>query len=151
MKNSLLIIALLLLSFGANAIVGGESTSYIKTGDKVYFGQDLKKGLLNTRITSSDGTVTKISNRDIVAYMHDSRLFEYLPVICESNDILCYGMMEYITTKSGLRLYRYDFFNGMDTKPYYFIFRDGKFYLRIDSKNAKTVLPFFGITNFKIN
>jgi hypothetical protein len=151
MKKSLIIMALLLVFFGAVAIAGGESTSYVKTGDHVFFGQNLKKGLFNTKIISSDGTVTKIPNRDVVSYMHNSRLFENLPVIGESNGILGHSMMEYITTKSGLNLYRYDCPNGLDTKSCYFVFKDGKFYLRVDPKNAMTVLPFFGITNITIN
>ena len=142
--------ALLLLCFVAGAIPGGESTSYIKTGDQVYFGQNLKRGLFNTKIISSDGTVTKIPNHDVVAYMHDSRLFEYLPVIGESNNILCYSMMEYITTKAGLRLYHYECPYGTETKSCFFVFKDGKFYLRVDPKNALTVLPFFGITNITV-
>ena len=150
MKKSLIIMALLLVCFVAGAIAGGESTSYVKTGDHVYFGQNLKKGLFNTKIISSDGTVTKISNRDVVAYMHNSRLFEYLPVIGESNNIMSHSMMEYVTTKSGLNLYRYDCPSGLETKSCYFIFKDGKFYLRVDPKNALTVLPFFGITNITI-
>ncbi len=145
MKNSLVMIALILLCFGAKAFTGGESTSYVKTGNNVYFGKDLKIGLFNSKIISSDGTVIKIPNSEVVAYMHNSQLFEYLPVICESNDILCYAMMEYITSKSGLRLYRYNYFDGMQTTSHYFIFKNGKYYLSIDQRNALTVLPFFGI------
>ena len=151
MKKSIVIIALLLLSIGVKAITDGNDLSYIKTGNNVYFGQDLKIGLFTSKIISSDGTVTKISNRDVVAYMHDSRLFEYLPVISESNDILCYAMMEYITTRSGLRLYRYSCFDEKDTKCYYFVFKDGKYYLRIDQRNALTTLPFFGINDVKFS
>jgi len=151
MKNSFVIIVLLLLSIGAKAFTGGESISYVKTGNNVYFGQDLKIGLFNSKIISSDGTVTKIPNRDVVAYMNHSRLFEYLPVVCESNDTLCYAMMEYITTRSGLSLYRYNYFDGRATKSHYFIFKEGKFYLQIDKRNALTVLPFFRIMDVRLS
>jgi hypothetical protein len=151
MKNSILIIGLLLLSIGAKAITGVEVISYVKTPDSVYFGQDLKIGLFNSKIISSDGSFTKIHNRNVVSYMHDSRLFEYLPVMSESNSILCYAMMEYITCKSGLRLFRYNSFDGKDTKCYYFVFKDGKYYMRIEPRNALTVFSFFGIKDVKFS
>jgi hypothetical protein len=150
MKNSIVIIALLLLGIGANAITPVKDISYVKTRDTVYFGQNLKIGLFNSKIISSDGTYTKISNRDVIAYMHNSHLFEYLPVIGESNQILFYAMMEYLTSRSGLRLFRYNYFDGRDTKCYYYVFKDGKFYLKIDQRNALTVFPFFGINDIKL-
>ena len=151
MKKLIVIISFLLLANGINAITSGDDISYVKTGNTVYFGQDLKIGLFNSKIISSEGTVTRISNRDVVAYMHNSHLYEYLPVMSESNDILFYTMMEYITTRSGLRLYRYNCYDAKDTRCYYFVFKDGKFYLRVDQKNALTILPFFGIKNVKFS
>jgi hypothetical protein len=145
MKKSFAIIAFILLCFGINVMAGGESTSYVKANGKVYFGQDLKTGLLKMKIISSDGSVIKVSNRDVEAYMHDSRLFERLPVVCDNNEILCEAMMEYITSRSGLKLYRY-FHTEMNVSSYsYYVFKDGKFYLRIDETNAEATLPFFGI------
>jgi len=145
MKNSLLIVALILLSFGVKAMSDGETVSYVKTDSKVYIGQDVKLGLFNTKVISSDGTVTKIPYRDVVSYMDDSRLFVNLPVVCDNNKTTCYAMMEYITSRGGLNLYRYCCYEQKDAKYEYYIFKDGKFHLRIDQKNAKTALPFFGI------
>lgn len=151
MRNSLFILVLLLLGIGAKAAVGRESVTYLKTANEIYFGQDLKIGLLNSKIISSDGSVIKVPNRDVMSYMHNSRLFELLPVICEPGDTLCFAMMEYITTRSGLRLYRYNCYENSGIKCHYFIFKDGKYYLHIDQRNALTVLPFFGIHNIRIS
>ena len=151
MKKSIAIVTLLLISFGVYAAPGDENISYIKTWDNVYFGQDVKVGLFNSKIISSDGEVTKISNRDVIAYMDNSRLFEYLPVMNESNEVICYAMMEYITCRSGLRLYRYECYEANNTRCYYFIFKDGNYYLQINQRNALTVLPFFGINDFKLS
>ncbi len=145
MKKSILILALILFGFVANAMVGEKNLSYVKTGNEVYFGQDLKMGLFNFKVIDSEGTVTKIPNRDVVAYTHNSRTYEYLPVMCKTNGIECYAMMELIKVKSGLNLYRYTGFDGRNQKYEYFIFKNGEFHLRIDQQNAKTVLPFFGI------
>ena len=145
MKKSFAIIAFVLLCFGINAMAGGESISYVKANGKVYFGTDLKTGLLFTKIISGEGTAIKIPNRDVDAYMHDSRLYERLPVVCENNEVLCEGMMEYITTRSDLKLYRYLHCELNGIRYGYFVFKDGKLYLRIDEANAESTLPFFGI------
>ncbi len=111
MKNLIAILAFILISFGVEAMVGEKSVSYVKTGNDVYFGQDLKMGLFNFKVIDSEGTVTKIPNRDVVAYTYDSRLFEYLPVVGKTNETIGYAMMEYVTQKSGLNLYCYCSFN----------------------------------------
>lgn len=157
MKHSIVIIAFLmlialqLLSVVVKATTGGEGISYIKTRKALYFGQDLKIGLFNSKIISSDGIVTKISKRDIVGYMHDSRIFEYLPVMSESNDFLCYAMMELKSTRSGYKLYQYTCYDEKNIKCYYFVFKDSKYCLRVDQRNAMTVLPFFGFKNVKLS
>jgi len=145
MKKTIVIIAIILTSFGIKAMAEGESISYVKTGKNVFFGHDLKIGLFNTRIISDEGSITKVANRDIVAYKHQSRLFEYLPVVCESKDTICYAMMEYIATRGGLKLYRYCCYDEKDPRYSFFVFKNNKFYLGINEKNAESTLPFFGI------
>lgn len=145
MKRSVLIIALILAGFGMKVLAEGETTSYVKTDTKVYIGDDLKQGIFNMKVISSDGTVTKVPYRDVRAYMDDSRLFEYLPVVCENYDTTCYAMMQYVTSKSGLNLYRYCCYEGRDAKFVFYVYKEGKFHLRVDQKNAATVLPFFGL------
>lgn len=145
MKRIILSIALVLAAFGVNAGNEGKTVSYVKTNSAVYFGEDVKHGLFNTKVIAVDGSVTKIPYRDVVAYMDDSRLFENLPVVCENNDTTCYAMMEYITTKSGLNLYRYECNKEKTPRCVFYVFKGGKYHLQVDQKNARTVLPFFGI------
>ncbi len=145
MKNSILIMALILISFGAKAVAGEKSTSYVKTDKEVYIGEDLKVGLFNTKVISLDGTVTKVPNRDVVAYMHNSRMFEYLPVTDKSNNTTSLVKMEYITTRGGLNLYRQCCYENDATKFDFYIYKSGEFHLYVDKKNAPTTLPFFGI------
>ena len=155
MKKLTLIIMLITMSVGIKA-VAGEKVCYITSNRNTYFGQELKQGLFKTKIISADGKVFKVKNREIDAYSDGQRLFEKLPVICETNDTICFAMMEYLTSRDGLKLYRYTCFyeeNDPLTCTYqkahehygYFVFKDGKFYLRIDEKNAATTFPFFGI------
>jgi hypothetical protein len=146
MKTKITIIILFLLGFGVRLMAGGEDISYVKTGSKIYFGTKIKIGLFNTRIISPDGSIALVHNQDIVAYTHNSKQFELLPIVSESNKIVGYGMMEYIATRSGLKLYRYCCYDQAISQYAYFVFKDGKLYLRIDKDNALSTLPFFGIT-----
>jgi hypothetical protein len=145
MKKLIVIIALILFCTGIQAMAGGKTVSYVKAGGKVYFGKNIKVGLFNTKVIDAEGTITKVPNRSVEAYMHNSKLYEYLPVICEDNDTTCFAMMEYITGRSGLKLYRYNCYTEKETRYEYFVFKDNKFYLRIDQSNAVSVLPFFGV------
>lgn len=133
-----------------------EKVCYVTAEGKTYFGQELKHGLFKTKIVSADGNVYKVRNHDIDVISDGRHLYEKLPVICENNDTLCMALMEYITSRDGLRLYRYTGYTE-DVNPVtntfrkaherfgYFVFKDGKFYLRLDEKNAATAFPFFGI------
>ena len=155
MKKSVLIVMMIMMAFGLK-LFAGEDVSYVKAGGKTYLGTEVKIGLNNTKITTLSGTIVKISNKKVDAYMHDSRLFERLPVVCKNNAVQCLALMEYVTSRSGMRLYRYtcavDDCDPLMIKSakaqvhyVYYVFKDGAFYLRINAKNAATALPFFGV------
>ena len=145
MKKSLIILALFLISIGAKAMVSENSISYVRTGSEVYFGHDLKIGFFNYKLIDSDGTVKKIPAREVVAYTHNSQHFEYLPLVNKSNVVSGYTMMEYITQRNGLNLYRRCCLDEKNESYDYYVFKNGEFYLKVDQENAKTTLPFFGI------
>ena len=147
MKKILMFIALILICFGIKAQSEKADICYVKTGDHVYFGQDLKIGIIQTRIILADGTVEKVKNRDVKAFMHDGKLYELMPVICAKHDTVCLALMEFIASKSGMKLYRYYCTRDENNPRYiYFVFKDGKFYSRVeDAESAKEVLPKFGI------
>lgn len=155
MKKSALILMIIMMAFGLKLFAGND-ISYVKAGDKTYLGTEVKYGLFNTKITTLDGKTVKIPNAEVDAVMHNSRLFERLPVVCENNVVACLALMEFVTSRSGLRLYRYTSvyeendpaMNKFESaKPHYdyYVFKDGEFYLRIDQKSAPTALPFFGV------
>ncbi len=124
-----------------------DDISYVKTKDHVYFGNDIKRGLVKTKIITVDGSVTEVKNKKIIGYMHNNKLYELLPLVCEKNDTLCYTMMEYITSRSELRLYKYCCYHSGCAKYAYFVFdKQNKLYLRVDNHhNALAILPFFGV------
>ncbi|MEI6748953.1 MAG: hypothetical protein ACOYMF_00350 [Bacteroidales bacterium] len=155
MKKSIFIIMFIMVAIGIKSMAA-EKVCYVSANGNTYFGKELKQGLFKTKIVSADGKVFKVKNHDINSYSDGKHQFEKLPVICENNDTLCMAMMEYITSRNGLKLYRYtclsegnDLLTSTFRKAHknygYFVFKDGKFYLRINEKNAAATFPFFGI------
>jgi len=150
-------IASLACIFATCLFAGGyENPSYIKADGKVYFGSEIRTGLFKTRIIHADGTTTKVANGTIEALGNNGKVYELLPVMCKKNKLAGHALMEFITAKDGLRLYRYDCYsehcdlaNGIIDKAHpqsiFYVFKDGKFHLLVDSENAASILPFFGV------
>ena len=155
MKKLVFITMMLMVAIGLKLFAANE-ISYVKANGKIYLGTEVKFGLSNTRITTLEGKIVKVPNARVEAYMHNDRLFERLPVVCQDNAVACMALMEFVASRSGLRLYRYSsIYEDMDplankfekAKEHYdyYVFKDGMFYLLITRKNAATVLPFFGL------
>jgi hypothetical protein len=150
MKKSIVIIALILNCFGIKAIAAGPDDCYLKTADKFYSGKDIKMGFNHTKIIYSDGTFTEVPNRDITAYRHHGKVYMLMPVICDKNDTLCLAMMEYISSKKGFSVYRYrccdkDFYlydPGNIYRNIFFVYKDGKFYQRIEEEQTEALKSF---------
>jgi hypothetical protein len=149
MKKSISIIALMLICFSIKVIAGSDDTCFIKSGDKTYFGKDLRIGLHHIKLILSDGAIKEFNNRDIIAYRHHDKFYMKLPVICDNKDTLCMEMMEYITSKSGCVIFMYccpkdEDRLSMAKKSYFFVYKDGKFYCRIDEDQTEA-LSAYGI------
>ncbi|MBK7172428.1 MAG: hypothetical protein IPH84_04175 [Bacteroidales bacterium] len=155
MKRIILLILVCVITAGVNA-GEKENLSYIKANGKVYFGYKVRSGLFNTSILNSEGKITKVKNKHVETLVTKGKMYELLPVIMQDKKVECMAMMEYVTAKDGLRLFKYscyheycDFSSGIFRKAQpetiYFVYKDGNFHLRVDANNAATVLPFFGI------
>lgn len=135
---------------------GGESVSYVTFDGKTYFGQTLTSGLLNLNLKMSDGTIMKVPIKKVDSYSCNGRIFERLPVMCKDAPANCTAMMELITTRNGFRLYKHsecresgDLIDNTFEKAHlqsdYYVYKDGKFHLKVTKENVESVLPFFGI------
>jgi len=156
MKTIMLACLLCIFSFSLFA-ESNEDRSYVKSDGKTYFGCQIKSGIFNTKITNTDGKTIRIPNTRVEAMVDNGRMFERMPVVINDKGVECTALMEYITSKNGLRLYRLtcysehcDLANGIFEKAHpeemYFVYKDGKVYLSIDESNAENVLPYFGIS-----
>ncbi|GAP43689.1 hypothetical protein TBC1_111846 [Lentimicrobium saccharophilum] len=151
------LIAVLLLVMTALALRAGEETiNYLTSGGKTYFCQKVRSGLFCANIVTSDGFTLKIPYSKVDSYFCKGKLYERLPVIYEGAAKGKTALMEYVTSRNGLRLYKYceygecgDLlkcnYQPAHLQVVYYVFKDGEFYLLVDCKNAATVLPFFGI------
>jgi len=135
---------------------GGEASSYVTVNGKTIFCQTVRSGLLTMNLTLSDGTIMKVPLNKVDSYSCNGRLFERLPVKCKWAPANCTVLMEYVTSRNGLRLYKYGkvqehgelydcTYKNAHMELEYFVFKDGKFYLHITPDNAESTLPFFGI------
>ena len=156
MKKLFAILVLAMFAFVVEANAGNETLNYVKSGGKTYFCDKVRPGLFCANITLEDGSTLKIPFSKIDAYFCNGHLFERLPVVIKGEMTGQTALMEYVTTRNGLRLYKYcefgecgDLMDNTYKKAHqqtaYYVFKDGGFYLEINKKNASTVLPFFGI------
>ena len=147
---------LIMVMFAFMVKAGGEANNYVTVGGKTYFCQNIKPGLLNINLTMSDGTILKVPFNKVDAYSHNGHLYERLPVMCKDAPANCTALMEYITSRNGLRLYKFcktgscgDLLDNTYEKAHlqytFFVFKDGKFYLPVTKENAESILPFFGL------
>jgi hypothetical protein len=144
MKKVMFLVLSMMVLYGLNA-VAGESIGYVKTEGNIYFGQKVKIGISKTRIIASDGTVVKIPNHKVEAYMQDSHLFELMPVSYNSDASVKMDLLEKVTLKDGLALYRSTATKAGDAEFVYYVYQEGKLYLKCNELNTETVLQYFGI------
>ena len=135
MRTFSLILLLLTVAWLLPAAAGNDDDCYVKTSDHVYFGKDVKIGLLHTEIVFSDGSSLKINKHDVIAIKHHKQLFMLMPVFCERNDTVCMAMMELISAKTGYRVFMYCCPKNDDkltdaSQKVFFVYKDGKFYRR---------------------
>jgi hypothetical protein len=155
MKTLIALTVLLSISFGLSA-ADENAINYVTANGQTYFGEKIKMGMSHTRVLNNGTESAKIDNEDVDAFMRDGRLFERRPVVCNNREVKGEAMMEFVTSRSGLRLYKYTCINEncgassgdftkSEERTCYFVFKDGDFYLKIDENNAQSSLPFFGI------
>ena len=155
LKMKKLVVLLALVSF-AFVIQSSGKLNYVTVGDKTYFSDDVKVGVLNIRIETEDGLTVKAPLKKVNSYMVDGKLFERLPLICYDGHVKCTELLELVAFRNGLRLFKYYpdrtrknlgccFYDESNLKAMFYIYKDGELYLRVNKENAQTVFPFFGI------
>jgi hypothetical protein len=149
-------VLLILVMSALMLTAGGKATSYVTIGGKTYFCEKAKPGLINMNLTMDDGTIVKVPLKKVDSYYRNGRLFERLPVVMEGAGGNQTELLEYVTSRNGLRLYKYstmqehgELFDNTYKKAHQefelYVFKDGKLYLQVTRENMGSVLPFFHI------
>ncbi len=150
-----LVVLLALVSF-AFVIQSSGKLNYVTIGDKTYFSNAVKVGINNVRIGTEDGMTVKAPLNKVNSYMVDGKLFERLPIVCIDGNVKCTELLELVAFRNGLRLYKYCpennsknlgccFYDESNLRAMFYIYKEGKLYLRVNKENAETVFPFFGV------
>jgi hypothetical protein len=150
-----LIVLLTVVSF-AFIVKATNETNYVIVGDKVYFSNNVKIGLANLRLETEDGLTFKAPLKIVDAYMVDGTLCERLPLFCPDGRVKCTALLELVSFRNGLKLYKLCsyknnknlgcyFFDETNRESMYFVYKDGKLHLRVNEKNAETVFDFFHV------
>jgi hypothetical protein len=130
--------------------------NYVTTEGQTVFCKDLHFGFNKAKLYDENGEMSKIDISKIDAFMVDDRLFEKLPVMNNTSTTGNSTIMEFITSRSGLKLYRFVEYSDIidlvtpafskNSNGYeYYVYKDGQPYLKLDQHTAPSILSFFGI------
>ena len=156
MKKMLVMLALVSFAFIAYA---ADEMNYVIIDGKTYFSEEVKVGPGSVRIATDDGLTLKAPLKKVDAFMVNGKVWERLPVVCCKGKTKGTALMEFVTQRNDLRLYKYHsddcslgctFYDKSNQETMYFLYKEGKLYLRVTKENAQTVFAFFHIP-FKDN
>lgn len=145
----------MLIASGSQA-VSPVTRNYVIAKGKTYICNKVIIGPANTKIYNAAGEVTKIPCSLVESFMQDNKVFVKLPVINKGNDTLGLAFMQYLSSRSGLQLYRYcsrclqydpleSVIAPVNMVFRYYVFKGSKFFMLLDETNADSYLAFFGV------
>lgn len=149
-----IIVLLAIAFFAISGIVANES-DYVVFDGKVYFCDHAKVTFKKIKLYNEEGLDQVIPLRNVDRYCIEGRVFQRLPLVCKDGDVKCTALLELISYRNGLGLYKYGSMNDQlgtcfeDSSGWhgiYFIFtKNNEYYLTLGEKDIQSVMPFFGI------
>ena len=149
MKKVVMLFALFMLFFAGSTL---GAMNYVIIEGKTYFSDEVKMGLSRIKLVTDEGWVLKAPLKKVEACMVEGKVFERVPVVCCNGKFRCMALLELVSTRNGLRLYKMHscdsalgcvFCDKQNRESIYMVYKDGKLHLRINRENAATVLAFF--------
>lgn len=124
-------------------------------GEKLYC-QKIHVGAQKIKATLENGEKVIIPTSQVKMYRIDGKTFEKLPVYVNNKSTNNEIFMEFVTTRAGLKLYKYSKYvegvdkvtgeyMGLSKVDYYLVFRGDEFYVDVTERNYKTLFDFFRI------
>lgn len=117
-----------LFAFSALCLFASAQKSnrgYVVTNSDTIFCNKIAVGIFKTRCTLADGKKMKIDNKSINQYLMAGVMKKKMPVVMHGKETSKEAMMEYVTLKNGVCVYKYVYYNGAkeceDAIYHYFI------------------------------
>ncbi len=122
---------------------------YIVTEEGVKFYERVRYGITANIVGVSESGRDCYAANEVIAYRRNGRIYERMPVIRDNSETGRYDFMEVMAYRCGMKVYRHNIPAGlnMPDNNEYLVFRDGKFVVRFDEKNIKTLNEFFFTNN----
>ncbi|HEY4787977.1 MAG TPA: hypothetical protein VIH57_18110 [Bacteroidales bacterium] len=155
MKKLVLILTVLMMSLSGFAAGLGENYYMVSTGEKLYF-KKIQIGTQVIRATLENGKKVVIPISEVKMYTLNGKIYEKLPVYVNNKITNKHSFMEFVTTRAGLKLYKYSkYVEGVDKATgaylgvskvdYYVVYRGDQLHVDVTEKNYQTLFDFFGI------
>ncbi len=151
MKKFFGVCVIVMLAFVAKA--AGE-LNYVIVEGKTFFSEEVKVGVRNIRMTTDEGLTMKAPLKKVNAYYVDGKVCDRLPLMCCNGKVKCTALLELVSHRNGLRLYKYHtedarlgccFQDQANHGMVLLVYKRGKLHLRVDKENMETVLAFFRV------
>ena len=149
-----IIVLLAIAFFAISGIVANES-DYVVFDGKVYFCDHAKVTFNKIKLYNEEGPDQVIPLKDVDRYCVEGRVFQRLPLVCKDGNVKCTALLELISYRNGLGLYRFCsmkdqlgtcFKDSSGWHGVYFVFtKENEYYLTVGKKDIQNVMAFFGI------
>lgn len=138
--NFLIIIGVLAISTMAKAGV----PDYVICDNEIKYFDKVRFGLTSSLVGVEETGKVRYNANDIVAFRKNGRIYEKVPVIHNNKDTGRYAFMELVAYRNGMKVYRDKLESGLLTPEYdYLVYQEGRFIVKFDEKNTKTLSNFF--------
>lgn len=151
MKKLFAVSVIVMLAFVVKA--AGEM-NYVIVEGKTFFSEEVKVGLKNIHVTTDEGLTMKAPLKKVNAYYVDGKVCDRLPLICCNGKVRCTALLELVSHRNGLRLYKYHtedarlgccFQDQSSQGMVLLVYKNGELHLRVNKENMETVLAFFRV------
>jgi hypothetical protein len=131
--------------FALSSLVQAGIPDFIRTGEDMTYYEKVRYGLTGTLVGINGSGKDQYKAEEVVAFRKDGKVYERMPVIENNMETGKYAFMELMAFRNGMKLYRHDLSNGsnLPNQQEYLVFQDGRYIVRYDQNNSKTLNRFF--------
>jgi len=155
MKKLILILSVLLTSLSIFATDLSGNFYMVSTGEKLYC-KKIQVGAQYIKATLENGEKIVVPTSEVKMYRLNGKIFEKLPVFVDNKTTNKQLFMEFVTTRAGLKLYKYSNYEegvdaatgaylGVTKVDHYVVFRGDQFHVALTERNYQTMFDFFRI------